>query len=407
MSELDKILEQMSGGAKIVSEEHNLANIVPAGPAGDSNEFAPTKERAVARASLDTTTGRVALMSAGVLPWHGLGVIVDRATTAQETILLASLDWKVIKVAMEYEWRGQRRPSPQTFALVREDTGRQLGTVGSRYQPIQNVDAFAFLDGVLAEHGARYETAGSLYGGEKVFMCAHFPRQAFAVNGDDQVEPFVALCSPHDGSGCAVAFPTGVRIVCANTYRTAGSNRSGKGLKIRHTGSIKAKIAAAQQALGMAVKSFDQFREAAEVMTTKKVEIRHFANGVLDAVLDVTAAEAAKGFDPLGAAMLATQAAALVPGALDLARKSFEAKVERRGELLEEIIAAYETEKNGRNSMRGTAWAAFNAVTDAADHSKLGRKVGTADEQRSRRFENVLAGQADDMKQAAFQLATA
>jgi phage/plasmid-like protein (TIGR03299 family) len=396
----------MSGGAKIVSQEHDLANIVPSGPANDPGEHAATKKAAVARASLDTTTGRVALMSAGILPWHGLGVIVDKAATSAETALLASLNWRVIKTAMEYEWRGQRRTSSQTFALVREDTGRQLGTVGSRYKPIQNADAFAFVDGILADYGARYETAGALYGGEKVFMCAHFPRQAFAVNGNDQVEPFVALCLPHDGSGCAVAFPTSVRIVCANTFRTASASAASKGFKIRHTGSIKAKISAAQQALGVAVKSFDRFKDAAEAMTTKRVEIREFANGVLDAVLDVTAAEAAKGFDPLGAAMLATQAAALVPGALDLARKSFESRVERRGELLDEIIAAYETKKNGRGGMRGTAWAAFNAVTDAADHSKIGRKVGTADDQRSRRFESVLAGQADDMKQAAFQLAT-
>ena len=57
--------------------------------------------------------------------------------------------------------------------------------------------------------------------------------------------------------------------------------------------------------------------------------------------------------------------------------------------------------------MRGTAWSAFNAVTESADHAKIGtRRVGTLDDQRSRRFENVLAGNADEMKQAAFALAS-
>src|SRR6185369_5090498 len=128
----------------------------------------------------------------------------------------------------------------------------QLATVGSRYQPIQNADAFGFLDELLREYGARYETAGALFGGEKVFMLAHFPQQAVAVNGKDAVEPYVAICNPHDGSGCAECFPTSVRIVCAHNYRTAGRG-AGKGLKIRHTGNIKSKIREARNDLGMAV----------------------------------------------------------------------------------------------------------------------------------------------------------
>jgi hypothetical protein len=65
------------------------------------------------------------------------------------------------------------------YAMVRKDTGGHLGTVGKRYSAIQNAQAFDFLDGVLGEFGARYETAGSLYGGQKVWMLAHMPKQAF------------------------------------------------------------------------------------------------------------------------------------------------------------------------------------------------------------------------------------
>jgi len=72
-----------------------------------------------------------------------------------------------------------------------------------------------------------------------------------------------------------------------------------------------------------------------------------------------------------------------------------------------DIINRYESATNGVNGMRGTAWSAFNAVTESADHAKIGtRRVGTLDDQRSRRFENVLAGNTDEMKQAAFTLAT-
>ena len=58
-------------------------------------------------------------------------------------------------------------------------------------------------------------------------------------------------------------------------------------------------------------------------------------------------------------------------------------------------------------TVRGTAWSAFNSVTESADHARIGtRRVGSLDDQRSRRFENVLAGNADEMKQVAFALAS-
>jgi phage/plasmid-like protein (TIGR03299 family) len=396
---LDSVLDATQA-AKVTRENHDLDTITPAAPDFDPSEYAPTKQAAMARASLDVSTGRVAFMSARLLPWHGLGVVVDKATTSAEAIRFASLDWRVQKIPMQYTWNGTTRESKEAFAIVRADTGRQLATVGSRYAPIQNADAFGFMDELLKEYGARYETAGALYGGEKVFMLAHFPKQAFSVNGKDAVEPYVAICNPHDGTGCANCFPTSVRIVCANTYRTAGNQGAGKGLKIRHTGNIKSKIREARNALGMAVQSFDRFKDAADTMAHTRLEAIPFFNGVLDAVLDVTEAQVKRGFSPLEAAIQTTQAQ------LDLERKQFEAAAERRRDILSDIINRYESATNGNGGMRGTAWSAFNAVTESADHAKIGtRRVGTLDDQRSRRFENVLAGNADEMKQAAFSLA--
>jgi hypothetical protein len=210
----------------------------------------------------------------------------------------------------------------------------------------------------------------------------------------------VAICNPHDGSGCATCFPTSVRIVCANTYRTAGNKGAGKGLKIRHTGNIKSKIRDARAALGLAVQSFDRFKDAADTMTRKRLEPVPYFNGVLDAVLEVTEAQIKRGFSPLDAAMQATQAQ------IDLERKAFESAAERRRDILSDILNRYESATNGANGMRGSAWSAFNAVTESADHAKIGRRVGSLDDQRSRRFENVLSGAADEMKQAAFQMAT-
>src|SRR5262249_2426120 len=100
---LDSILDATES-AQVTRENHDLDSITPVAPDFDPAEFAPTKEAAKRRASLDVSTGRVALMSARLLPWHGLGVVVSKATTSAEAIRFASLDWRVQKIPMQYQW---------------------------------------------------------------------------------------------------------------------------------------------------------------------------------------------------------------------------------------------------------------------------------------------------------------
>lgn len=356
---------------------------------------------ALKRASLNTTNGRIAFASARVTPWHGLGTIVDRAMTSAEAIRLASLNWNVEKLPMSHMWQGKVIEAKDTFALVRGDTGAKLGTVGGRYQPIQNADAFSMLDTVLSEHGAKYETAGALYNGEKIFLLAQFPEKAFHVNGDaGEIMPYVALFNPHDGSGCGNVFATDVRIECANTLRTARGTGKQKALKIRHTGDVRIKVRDAQAALGIAVQSFDEFRITAETLAIKTIEkpVAYF-NGVLDVVLEMTSERMKAGFNPLDYAI------AKHDSALDLekAQAKYKSECENRKGLLEEILERHATPTNGNGD--NSAWHCFNAVTETADHRKPGRNVGTQQDQRSRRFESILSGDADELKQAALTFA--
>jgi phage/plasmid-like protein (TIGR03299 family) len=442
MSLLDSILENQTSGASIVSVNNDLSTINWVAGLSDPGEMLkcgylpearrrpgekdfeymariqsiidalPEEERkvimsrggqaAIDRASLAVAPdGSVMLMTAGELPWHQLGTNVDKACSWAEASQFSHLGWKVKKLAAHYDWNGNKIESKETFVIVREDTGKQLGTVGAKYKPIQNEEAFQFVDGVLGEYGARFETAGALYAGEKVFMTAHFPRQGFTINGGDRQEAFVAFTNTHDGSGAAACFPTSVRIVCKNTQRLALSGRNGKGISIRHTGNVKDKIKDAREALGLAVTGFEEYKEAAEAMYHKTCDVKHYANDVLDAVLEVTAAQAMKGADALAAALKVTEAQR------ELAAKSFERKIERRGEILEDILTRYEQNTNGIGGIRGTTWAAFNAVTEHADHAKSGREAKDLDTKLSRRFESIINGQADDLKQAAFQTAMA
>jgi hypothetical protein len=198
------------------------------------------------------------------------------------------------------------------------------------------------------------------------------------------------------GGEAAWVYPTSHRVVCANTYRVSFGDRD-RGFSIRHTGDVKAKVKVkkAQELLGLAVRGFDAYRQAAETMVRLPLDVSRYAGEVLDVVLDMHAAEAAAQATATGgleASLIATEAEA-----------KLERLKERKTDLLEEILRRYES---GTCAPRGTAWAAFNAVTETADHSQeWGPSRGK--DLESRRMESTLDGEADRMKQVAYRLATA
>lgn len=369
-------------------------------PEAQERELAEMRNRANGRAGLDFSNGRANLVTAGKLPWHGLGVNVESALTWSDASRLGGLDWTVQKQQLFYEYEQGRKEAAGQYGLIRSDTGTLLDVCAS-YKPIQNGEAFGFLDDVLQSRGANYEVAGSLFGGKQIFLVAKMPEQSFAVNGGDQQDAYVVFTNPHTVGKAAKCFATSVRPECANTLRLATAKDGDKGISISHTGNVSRKIEQAQSVLGLAVRQFDRYRESCEEMAKRPMPITHYASDVLDAVLDITAAQVAMGADLLAATITTTEVNR------DFARKSFAKKIERRGEILTDILNRYESEKNGRHGMRGTAWAALNAVTDHVDHNRIGRNSSDRETWQSRRFEAALIGDGDDMKQAAYRLATA
>ena len=350
---------------------------------------------AIKRAGLDASNGRVSVMVAGTAAWHDLGVNVRAAVASGDAVQLAGLGWKVLKLPTTYVFDGDRYVDPDVYVLVRQDTGKKLANVGKLYEPIQNTDQFAFLDGVFAEFGARYETAGALYGGKKVWCQARFPEQAFNLNGNDEVMPYVTFVNAHGGEAAWV-YPTEEREVCANTHRVSFGKNKDKGFSIRHTGDVQRKVRRARELLGLAVKGFDRYHEQAEVLAAKPLpNLRKYGTEVLDTVLGVTELEAeikAGRKTAFEAAIEQTEA-----------EQRLEKLTARRDSLLEEVLERHEA---GHCYPVGSAWAAYNAVSETADHGSYSKfKRGDTDTRASRRFESVIAGDADELKQTAFNMA--
>ena len=106
-------------------------------------------------------------------PWHGLGTIVAEAPASADALRLAGLDWSVVQEPIYTSFGGR---VDGYKANVRSSDRKVLGVVSDRYKVVQNVDAFSFTDELLGK-GVRYETAGSLMGGRKVWLLARLPRE--------------------------------------------------------------------------------------------------------------------------------------------------------------------------------------------------------------------------------------
>lgn len=178
-------------------------------------------------------------------PWHGLGTMVAEAPNSKDALRLAGLNWKVLQEPVYTE----NEELIQGYKANVRDTDRKvLGVVTDRYKVIQNEEAFAFTDTLLGE-GVRYETAGSLQEGRRVWMLARLPRE-FIIGGE-RISPYMVFSNTHDGSGAVKTALTPIRVVCNNTLNLA-LRTAKRSWSMIHTGDISGKIEEAKNTLLLA-----------------------------------------------------------------------------------------------------------------------------------------------------------
>lgn len=178
-------------------------------------------------------------------PWHGLGTVVVEAPASADALRLAGLDWNVVQ---EPVYTGYNELVAGYKANVRSSDRKVLGVVSDRYKVVQNVDAFSFTDELLGK-GVRYETAGSLQEGKKVWLLAKLPNE-YIVAGE-RISPYLVFSNTHDGSGSVKVAVTPIRVVCNNTLNIA-LDTAKRSFSIMHTGNIHDKIQEAKDTLFMA-----------------------------------------------------------------------------------------------------------------------------------------------------------
>lgn len=267
--------------------------------------------------------------------WHGLGTVVNEEHSTQEVMDLANLsNWNVRleDVILPDDYTANKN----SFMVVRDHPsdghGDVLAIVGERYKVLQNEELFQFADNLL--DGARWETAGSLKNGRVVFGSLALERETVLdPNGvSDKVNTYLLVHTSHDGSVSVQASITPVRVVCQNTLNVAMRNVK-QSFKMRHTQSIDGRIAMAREALGLANVYMDEFDKMANELIEAEVSKATFDKIVL-------AAYPKPDKDTKGAMT----------------------KWENKVDLLNEIYVG-----DTNNMIAGTAWGAYNALTERLD----------------------------------------
>lgn len=308
----------------------------------------------------------------GDAAWHGLGIVVPTppATTAI-AMELAGMNWEVVAQPVYEDVVGSELPieqdgyrlvqvNPNYKKLVRSDNNFELQIAKKDWTPVQNSEAFGWFDPLIADGDVELSAAVSLKQGKRVAITAKIKDAGLDVVNGDKVEGFLLLFNGHDGYlGVGVRF-TNTRVVCHNTLdmnlrqmgklSSAGAfTWSGKNASIKHTRNVSAGLEAVRNALDIHKRAFRETIEEYRAMA--QVQLK------------------AGDFEKFVAATMRTHA-------------KFESPLELRcyDRLLQNFESGAGVEIPG---VGGTAWAAYNAVTDWTTHQR-GKKGDSLDTLRDR-----------------------
>ena len=216
-------------------------------------------------------------------PWHGLGTQVSEALTSADAIRMAGLDWVVEPKRM---YLADGTEIKDFVANTRNVDNAVFGVVTEKYKIVQNKDAFDFTDSLVGGD-VRYETAGSLFGGRKIWLLARMPNKKVL---DEDFENYVCFTNSHDGRGAIRVCCTNVRVVCNNTLNIA-LNTAKRSWSTKHMGNMEEKLAEAQHTLQLSNQYLDEFAVEADRLAHTRIsddEVQKVLNEMFPTTADMS-----------------------------------------------------------------------------------------------------------------------
>jgi phage/plasmid-like protein (TIGR03299 family) len=304
--------------------------------------------------NLEEQDGQVAFALRGKPAWHNLA---NRIFNQDENVTTATMleeaklnNWNVRLSDVADHIPNTWRNTSDNFFVIRDNPFDQgtdvLSVVGKRYKTVQNEELFQFADNVLDNNSAKWESAGSIKKGKVVFGSLDIPREIVldpqGIN--DKTKLYLIVWTSHDGSVAVQAAITPVRVVCQNTLNIA-MRTAKQSFKIRHTQTAEGRIVQARQALGLTFAYADEFQKQANELFQQSITDKQFSDLIRN----------------------------LYPKPED-ATKAALTKWENKVVVIDDLYHNSPT----NSTIKGTAWGAFNALTERLDYYRSS-KTGNSD----------------------------
>jgi phage/plasmid-like protein (TIGR03299 family) len=304
----------------------------------------------------------------GQTPWHGLGQKLEQDADMDAWKIAAGMDWTIEKSPVHFD-----TPDMMTkdFAgqnvLYRSDNHMPLSVVTDRYKPVQPHEVLEFFDALVKESGFRLHTAGTLFGGKRMWALAETGRFGEVSDGDG-VGGFLLLSTSADRTLSTTARFTTVRVVCNNTLSMATADKS-HCVSFTHARKFDHDLMRAK--LGKAVENFGAFMEMSKMLRKQSMNIPRAKQFVTNLLLNSD----------------------------DWGNPESVANLEK-SKGYKKILDLFDSEAKGIEMAGHTKWGMLNAVTEYFDHHIPTR---TADA----RLNSTWFGAGDAIKQKAINLLTA
>lgn len=316
--------------------------------------------------------------------WHGLGYVSDRVMSIDEALVAADMDfeWTTNPIhTTVFDVDGlETLDIPEKFAVVRYNkrSGERsaFGPVGNQYTVHSANEIFSFID-ELQGGGAELETVGSLGRGEREFIVVKLPDEVM-VGGKDRTSLYLTGTTAFDGSASTRFDLTGVRIVCANTWKFA-HEASKNHVKFRHTS-------------GLDGSDLEKARRVLELSSAMSEDMTALGNRLLGITLrNEDAAEIVATLFPFPQSVKA----GMDWDSLSTSEKRAVTKTQANRQ---KVFSLYKGSEF--RAQENTGWGLFNAVTEYADWFSPVR----GDDKDVVRAEKILLGDFDNVKDKALRL---
>jgi phage/plasmid-like protein (TIGR03299 family) len=302
--------------------------------------------------ALDTVTDREAFAS---------------AKTVDEMLEAAGQAWQVYSAPVTAELAGGPALIDNAQAIVRDDTHVILSIMGSRYKLLQNASIYELGRALVDDHGLEPVGAGEFGGGKIVWAQFRLPKHVKVEGDPSAIEPMLLIFTSHDGSRPFGAVVTTIRVVCRNTFNAAISGANNR-FSVKHTPSADWKLGEARRVLGLSFAYLDTFEKVMDDLVGRPMTRRDFEKF--------------------------TEKLLPIP---ETAERPF--KTEQERESLRAIYA-------GSDLLDGldlTAYRAFNAVTEWADHHRTYHET-KQNAKADNKALSLFDGQAAKLKSRALDL---